>query len=636
MQLPPLDIELQLRQDSQHSTQSMLSPRFLTSSASRGSGSNCLPELDVGSLLAGSSYHVPTHDIFQNISAKKLGTANKIIFDDELNLFQDDGDFLFDDDGNLIEIPVSERASRRVAKDGSDPTPSDQLRKDLQEARTQHERALSEDELNLNFNANEEAALPEAEPFQRPQNVGLEEEHAPLSAEQELSLQSTTQAPARRKRKENVHRRLVFDTELMIKSTELIRLSNEYVSDMRTAKKPRTQHRAAAQAKKNAYWMVLGAGLGGIGNSFTPTSTYLSPLAEHFSGAALLSRITGEPIQDYGRKRAYESAQDQLVSDVEGDTMQTPKRARLDAVRDEEIGLGQYIDEDAGVLSRDMQDELQFPADSSIEVGRVAPATGLPEYPSSSLMPWNRSASAHSQGRSGAYRVPSPSPLAVRERKRQNAAMMDDLVMYGRSDDAPVTDDGDFLMSGALESPDLSVPVMQLGNDHNIDKSPVVSARTHDEDSQWRFGDSQDGEEDNFFAFLRQAITEQPAASATPSRSPSLSTSPEPFSSPSPLPPFPPSHDSPGYQRLIELGVAGARRTVRSALAHGKASISFETLFPIEDTSTNVAAHAFALVLGLATKRRVWVHQQTEKDEGLLMGGDIRIGITGVTERVKI
>ena len=526
------------------------------------------------------------------------GSAARLIFDDEQELYQDDDlDFGFDADGNLVDIPLEEREARRAGSlvrpiaEGSEADAIVRMKKDFEEARrAQGLGADAEGDINMDFD-DDGFVLPEAEPF--PMMSGaLQGPNAQAQQGGSVAIPSspsstTVEAPLKR-RKPKARKVIEIDTTLTLKNNDLILLSQQYSANMATARNTKIHHKAATQAKKNASYLAFGSGLGGVGSALDRDPNFVSPLAEFFSGPALLSAITGRPIPiptlEKGRKRAADPFAEEQI---------TPKRPRLDMPEDE---LPMGLDDDGMMMQQD----------DSIEVGRDA-ATALQDYPSSAAMPWNVSASLRSKAGSSipgsralsqslaqasqVRRMPSASPLVGRGSALPGDIAQlsqfqdlgdggggDEAILYGRSDDSSPG----FGFGGGAGS-------KMSSSQHERDEFELfgiaagVDTQTAGQ-SQW-MREALDRESLNFLDFLTNSIAER--------------------------------------------GVAGDRDGEEEGGEDEGNSVLFEELFDPDRNTAVVAAQAFYHVLSLITKGKVWVHQEVEGlEEGEpLPWGRITLGV---------
>lgn len=239
--------------------------------------------------------------------------------------------------------------------------------------------------------------LPDAEPFpdrnaqqtnlpkpseRRPQTQ--EDDEAEL-AEDEASSDYAT-APARRKK--SVVKPLKPDSIREHSSTTMRNWDRDYLKNMRAAAKAKTQHRAAAVAKKNAEYYVWGIGIGGIGEQLS--SLGFPSHLDKFHGDKLRDMVLGIK-HDAGQKRDRSSMEGDDEEEEDRRVRPRGESENIEQGRDQEAVYG----EDG--IAPLLDDDVPYP-----EQGRDAP-TPLAEDPSS-IMPWNMSASLRSSALPGANR----------------------------------------------------------------------------------------------------------------------------------------------------------------------------------------------------------------------------------------
>lgn len=594
---PPLDfdfanMDLNPKGYSQRSSQSMLSVRgrsgSIVSQASSVLGFN-IPSSN------GGSYQLPMHDPFSDSSAQKpFGAGPSIFNDDEDMILQDDELFDFDADGQLRDIPASERDARRAAsinpqrQIGSDAAASGRVRKEHETAFVGRIQGVDGDgDFDMPFYGDDDLPVfPDAEPFPL-MTGGLGGSDRPLHMSDEDRVFSASEssvsaeAPQRPKKKA---KKLVVDSRSEISNIALSQHIKDYHQNMAVNFRVKAKQYSNTQATKNAYYFVYGSGINGIGDGIG-AAKIASPLAM-FSGEALMAKITGKPIPEpksmKRAKRAFETD--------EQDEEETPnKRARED-----EVGRGNHDDEMIFNL-----DEEQEPRqhDQSVEMGRDA-ASALADHPPFA-MPWNISSSLHShqrgssvQGRIGILgsQIGSvtgrrlTSPLVGRgsalpgDLEQFSQLMDDDMVMYGRDDDGfGSTSQASGFHPGGLRSSSQAIgrdDFEIFGAAAGVDTQTAGS-------SQW-MKDVMDRESNNFFDYVKNTIDEK-------------------------------SGDELGDED--EAKAEAQQKTV-----------TFEELFVPENNSCIVAAQAFYHILSLATTRKVWVEQDVD-EEMLIPFGEIRIGV---------
>ena len=598
MALPALDLDFsnlifEPAGDSQRSSQSLLSIRNRRGSLSSHAGSGIGIQLPSSSTHAGA-YQLPLDDPFGGSSGQKAFGGEQDAFGDDVeNLYQDDMIFEFDADGMIRDIDVNEREARRA---GSVFLP-DQGRLESDSAasgrvRKEHEHAAAvqvlpfmdgEGDFDMVNYGHDEQMLPEAEPFSK--IVGGSGRHRTMLDEKEYSQEPSSdsaEAPAKL-RKPKQKKLLPRDNTIELRNADLIVWQKEYLTHMALASVAHTQKKEVAQAQKNAEAWVIGNGVNGVGQG-VGSSKLPSPLAM-FSGAALFSKITGQPIPETKIKGKRGTKRSSPVVEEVHSLSSHSKRARQDD------GIG-FEDE----VGRNFDDEMPIQDSSSgIEIGREAPSA-MADYPSSALMPWNVSASLHSHqrgssvqtGRAGSFiagsvgrHMRSASPLIGRGSNipgelEHFSSQVDDMVMYGRSDndiqsEVARSKRGESGVSGSQAEFDIFGPAAQ------VDTQTAAS-------SQW-IKDALDRESGNFFEYVRNTISEKT-----------------------------------GDELLGD--------DVDELVEGPKKFVTFEELFNPKQNSAMVAAQAFYHVLSLATKHRVWVEQDVDEKE-MDPWGEIRIGIFG-------
>ncbi|EXK31004.1 hypothetical protein FOMG_12814 [Fusarium oxysporum f. sp. melonis 26406] len=280
-----------------------------------------------------------------------------------------------------------------------------------------------------------EDALPDAEPFPK----RLVARKATSSAEPSSESVSTEEAkaPLRRQRRRRI--RQMVDGKDHVAVTEVRSWSMNYLDNMKANYKSRPAT-SVAQARHNAKALLFDNGLAGIGRACSGAA---HPLAEHFSGMALLAQLQGKnPEQDaepVTRSRRRVSAE--AFKDEQNEARNV--RQKVDHANE----LGRGVDYDMGAI--------MFGEDIAPEMGMDA-AKGLEDRHSSSMAPWSRPPSAAPgssiRGHGSAQkRFPAPSPLrargsAIRPIERWSDQLgpqhgSDDLVML-RSQDSSIGDEG--------------------------------------------------------------------------------------------------------------------------------------------------------------------------------------------------
>ena len=213
--------------------------------------------------------------------------------------------------------------------------------------------------------------LPEGEAF--PSATGqASDEHTPSESENR-ETSSTAGAPMRRKRR--AARIIPLDQTMELRNSDLSRWNTEYLQNMAEATRIKVQHKAIAQAKRNAEFWIWGSGIGNIGRRFG-YSEIKTPL-DMFYGDALFEALTGiNRATTAGQKRDRDSGIDEAT---EGESRRIRRRSDED-----QVGRGDDMELDEGVFAP-MGDEY-------VEMPRDAPSA-LDDQQLFSVMPWNISAS---------------------------------------------------------------------------------------------------------------------------------------------------------------------------------------------------------------------------------------------------
>ncbi|CZT03300.1 related to meiotic cohesin rec8 [Rhynchosporium agropyri] len=594
---PPLDfdftnINFNPKGDSQRSSQSMLSIRgrsgFVASRASSVLGFN-IPSSN------GGSYQLPMLDPLGDSSAQKPFGAGPGIFNDEEDMIlQDDDLFDFDADGQLRDIPTSERNARKVGSInhqrqlGSDSAANGRVRKEHEDAIGIRIRGV---DVNGDFDVplydnDGPLMLPDAEPFplmtgglggsDRP--LHLSDEDRVISVSEDSSV--TAEAPLRRKKKKV--KGPTTDPLSEIPNTIHAQWPKAYPENMAASSRLKSKQRAATRAKKNAFHYVYGSGISGVGDAIG-SANFVNPLAM-FSGDVLMAKIRGKPAIEQEAKKSSKRA---LVAGEEAEEESPSKRARED-----EIGRGSNGDDFMCNLD---DDHYPHSHEQSIEVGRDA-VSALDEHPPSA-MPWNISSSLHQRGHSSSFQGRTgimgsqkgslagrrlTSPLVGRgstvpgDLEHFSQMMDDDMVMYGRNDDGfGSASQASGFHPGGIRSSSQAIG----GDDFEIFGAAAGVDTQTAGSSQW-MRDVMDRESKNFFEYVKNTIDEK-------------------------------SSDEIGDGDDTQLK---------------DKTVTFEELFVPEKNTCIVAAQAFYHILSLATKRRVWVAQDVNNDL-LAPFGEIRIGV---------
>jgi meiotic recombination protein REC8 len=227
--------------------------------------------------------------------------------------------------------------------------------------------------------------LPVLEELEENQAQNQEQQQGP--EEQEVAVEEEAgsgRAPVRVQRK---RRRPILEPDDQTKITrqELKAWSTNYLANAEQAIQPR-HGVTAAEARKNAFNLVFGRGIAGIGFP-TGIPGLPHPLAPHFAGEGLQARLLGIVISNRededieaprGRRRSALEALDLDQDDAE-------RRVRRRLSENEDSQHAQPQPEDDAFLPPQGEDELP-----PVEIGRRAGSV-LPDIPSD--VPWNRPSS---------------------------------------------------------------------------------------------------------------------------------------------------------------------------------------------------------------------------------------------------
>ena len=447
-----------------------------------------------------------------------------------------------------------------------------------------------------NFN-NDDPLLPlDAEPFPAmAPGAAARARRSGSSSTAPREEESSESAGAPLQRKMRVAKQLPIDERQELHNVQLEEWKNNYVANMAAAVSSKAAQKAAAIAKKNAAYWVMGFGIGGVGVG-VGNAKIKGPL-DVFSGPAFMDALTGAKRANIGIKRARRiESEDKDGSDSDA------RRVRAREDDGEQYGRGNdniLQDDDTGMtLASEVSHPTQpfnhsLTSSQGIEVGRHA-QTHL-EDPS---MPWNISASSHqgslargrgfqssiggfstSVGDPGslpgmggphpgsldrrASRITSTSPLVGRGQHRYSSLELpvhgDDPIHPG--DDRPISD------PQALEDFELYGPGAAVNTQTAVDSQWVKAALTR--------------EASNFLEFVRAEII---------ARAPLVEQDEDELSS------------------------------------EAKTSVTFEELLPPGQHSKLVGAQGFHHVLTLATVGKLDVKQIIESEtEGF---GPIELAVT--------
>lgn len=189
-------------------------------------------------------------------------------------------------------------------------------------------------DLDLNFPRadDEDLILPQAEAFPPIAPQAQAESGFLRSSAAPHEESSSDNALALQQRKRRGPKVLPYDETQELRNSVLAQWNTDYLANMAHTKKTKLQHKATTAAKHNAASWVFGAGIGGVGLGLG-ASKMKGPLAEMFSGDALMQALTGTSASATGKKRSR-SGDETDDSDTE------ERRVRMRA-EDAEVGRAQ-------------------------------------------------------------------------------------------------------------------------------------------------------------------------------------------------------------------------------------------------------------------------------------------------------
>ncbi|KAK5175133.1 R8 protein [Saxophila tyrrhenica] len=348
MDLEQFDLDLTAMEDSQRST---LSPH-----ASQRTHAGIDLQDDFGGLIIPGSVSSlvggPVGGLrgLGSLSVRDPSSAGRR--DGARGFLDDDLGLEIDQDGNLLmsDGPVRQVQGPRVGSERLVGSASSRVRQEGGDGQQGEDNIVfgqSDDDGFLPLQDDESMLRAENEPIQPP---------AQAPTVQHVTSEETAEAPQRR-RTQPTHKPIPLDHDTEVGNRELARWSANYIANQNEALRQKNASKAAAIAKRNAEYWILGGGDRG-------------PLSM-FSGRQLFEALTGVRLGAAGEKRARED-------DEEADGGRRV-RSRGEPSSDE-IGRGQQEDDFMPVMG-----------DDTIELGREAP-TPLDDRQLSSMMPWNQSA----------------------------------------------------------------------------------------------------------------------------------------------------------------------------------------------------------------------------------------------------
>ena len=187
-----------------------------------------------------------------------------------------------------------------------------------------------------NLGDNYNMPLPEAEAFPglaaTSGGAGILRSSSQAQGEEEEPSSESAGAPLQRRRR--APKVLEKDETQELRNADLSEWNNNYLTNMTGIARSKQHHKVLAQAKKNAAFWVLGAGIGGVGSSLGGPRME-NPL-DMFSGDQLIETLRGVE-SGAGRKRSRSVAEEGQSSDSE------TRRVRAREEDSEQIGRGEGL-----------------------------------------------------------------------------------------------------------------------------------------------------------------------------------------------------------------------------------------------------------------------------------------------------
>lgn len=188
--------------------------------------------------------------------------------------------------------------------------------------------------------------LPEAEPFPdlgspAVPGAGAAILLSPQAPEAEEPTSESAGAPLQSRRR--VPKVLERDETQELRNSDLAEWNNDYLTNMASVARSRHHYKLNAQAKKNAAFWVMGAGIGSVGSGLG-ISKLDNPL-DMFSGGRLIEALRGVESAPAGRKRSRSAGEEGNSSDSE------ERRVRAREDEGEQIGRGRELAlDDSGMM----------------------------------------------------------------------------------------------------------------------------------------------------------------------------------------------------------------------------------------------------------------------------------------------
>lgn len=257
---------------------------------------------------------------------------------------------------------------------------------------------FGDDDAEMNFGDDEQQQQHQFPVIDPAEHVAQNSNDVPLPSEEDLSsdLGDVPQQPQRRQRK---IKRMAPDSATHVSRSELKGWLNNYMTHIEDAQHVQKQV-TVTQAKKNAYNLVFGLGLGEIG-ALSAVHGVEHELSEFFAGDNLKDMLMDnmaegaddEALAEEGRGGARRRSAS-VAFGSEGNQSQDGRRIRprTDGEEEGEQELPRS-QQDAQIDNDGMMAFGSDPPDMLPEAGREHPGSALSDHRRSSNAPWNRHSS---------------------------------------------------------------------------------------------------------------------------------------------------------------------------------------------------------------------------------------------------
>ncbi|KNG44952.1 ubiquitin c-terminal hydrolase [Stemphylium lycopersici] len=384
----------------------------------------------------------------------------------------EDVDFMFGDDGEIIELSPRPATLKTPATPAGAPMSGDagasmRVRAEHEEGRRAGHR-LPGDEMDIDLPVYGDD-LKEGESFSS-------ESHQEFNEHSEvLESSETFTAPMRRRRAPRI---LPTDAALELRNKDLVGWQTTYRKNMKAAARQKILNRAITQAKKNAEHYVWGSGIGGIGDRISNGQGY-NPF-DMFIGDSLFESITG-----VSRKKATGSKHDR-DSGIDDATQGESRRVRQ-KTGDAEAGRGA---DNEGLFMPGGEDDV------AVELPREG-VSALDDEQIFSAMPWNMSASV--RGSSAIPRSGRVGMLGSADQGRHGSRLISASPSHGRG--PPILSEGLKHLTSDADYAGHEFELSGLSSDAPGPASPLKPT------SYIREALSTEGE--NFITFITEKIAEK-------------------------------------------------------------------------------------------------------------------------------